>query len=294
MTSIMTTFWSGLAVGSTYILVALQFDLIYTATRIFNFGQTGLLVISSLMSYVLLVQLQVSWILSVLILTVGVAGLSVAQEYFTIRPLMKHGGADSHGWVLTTLGVGSALQGTALLIWGPDPRTVPFPGGIDPLTILNGRVLPVELTVIILAIIATVGMRLFLTRSRMGLATLATAADRDLAMLRGVNVAGVSMASFAVSGALVGVTTAIVVPITFASVDMGQQLIMFAFSAIAIGGFGNQAGTLFGGFVVGLVQAYCSLFIGPDAGPIAIMIMLLAVLLLRPAGLFGASSTRAI
>jgi branched-chain amino acid transport system permease protein len=292
--SIMTTFWSGLAVGSIYTLVALQFDLIYTATRIFNFAQTGFLVLSALTSYVFLVEWHIPWLLIVVILTLGIAALSVAQEYLTIRPLMKHGGADSHGWLVTTLGAGSALQGIALLVWGPDPRTVPFPGGQDAFTILGGRVLPAELAVIVVAIVATFGMRIFLTRSRMGLATLATAADRDLAMLRGVNVTGVSVAAFAVGGGLVGATTAVIVPITFASVDMGQVMTMFAFAALAIGGFGTQTGTLLGGFIVGLVQAFCSLWIGPDAGPICILVLLLVVLCVRPAGLFAARGTRAI
>jgi branched-chain amino acid transport system permease protein len=294
MTSIMTTFWSGLAVGSIYILVALQFDLIYTATRIFNFGQTGFLVLSAFGSYVFLVQWHVPWLLTVATLTAGIAALSVLQEILTIRPLLRRGGADSHAWVVTTLGVGSALQGVALLVWGPDPRTVPFPGGADALTLLGGRVLPAELVVVSAAIAATAGMRLFLTRSRMGLATVATAADRDLATLRGINVGRVSMASFAVGGALVGASTALIVPITFASVDMGQQLILFAFAALAIGGFGTQTGTLLGGFVVGLVQAFSSLLIGPDAGPICIMVLLLVVLCIRPAGLFAARKTRTI
>jgi branched-chain amino acid transport system permease protein len=294
MTAIMTTFWSGLAVGAIYTLVALQFDLIYTATRIFNFGQVGFLVVSALSSYVLLVQWNVPWLVTVVVLTLGVAVLSVLQERLTIRPLAPAGGGDSHAWVVTTLGVGSALQGLALLIWGPDPRTVPFPGGREALALLGGRVLPVELAVIALAIAATVGMRLFLTRTRMGLATVATAADRDLATLRGIDVGGVSLAAFAVGGALVGASTTLIVPITFASVSMGDTLIVFAFAALGIGGFGSQTGTLLAGCLVGLVQSFCSLWIGPDAGPIVVLALLLAVLWLRPTGLFAPARARTI
>jgi len=294
MTSIMTTLWSGLAVGAIYTLVALQFDLIYTATRIFNFGQTGFLVLSSLMSYVFLVQWGVPWLLTVIILTVGIAGLAVLQEVLTIRPLVKKYGADSEHWVVTTLGVGSAVQGLALLIWGPDPRTVPFPGGRDALTILHGRILPAELTLVLVAIATTIAMRYFLARSPLGLATLATAADRDLATLRGINVTAVGAGAFALGGALVGATTTLIVPVTFASIDMGQSVLLFAFATLAVGGFGTNVGVLLGGFIVGVLQAFCSLYIGPDAGPLCIMGLMLIVLWLRPSGLFAKQATRAI
>jgi len=294
MTSIMTTLWSGLAVGAVYTLVALQFDLIYTATKIFNFGQTGFLVLSALTSYVLLVEWHIPWLLTVIILTLGIAGLSVLQEFLTIRWIARGASADSHHWVITTLGVGSAIQGLALLIWGPDPRTVPFPLGRDALTILDGRILPVELTLIVVAIAATIALQLFLARSSMGLATLATAADRDLATLRGINTSGVATTAFAVGGALVGASTCLIVPVTFASVDMGQTIGLLCFAALAVGGFGTNTGVLIGGLIVGVLQAYCSLFIGPDAGPLATMALMLLVLWFRPAGLFSKAATRSI
>lgn len=290
----MTTLWSGIAIGAIYGLVALQFDLIYTATNIFNFAQTGLLVITSLLAYVLLVAVGLPWPFVVLVLIGSGALLGMVQEVLTLRPLQWVAGSNSHAWIVTTLGAGTALEGIAYLIFGPDPLAVPFPGGSIAMTVLGGRVLPVEVSVVVAVIVATLCMRFFLTRSRMGLATMATALDRDLAMLRGINVRRVALGSFAVAGGLVGASTLVIAPITFASYDMGQQLTVFAFAVLAMGGFGTQIGALLGGLAVGLVQAFSSFWIGPEAGPLIVLALLLLVLSIRPAGLFASRGARIV
>lgn len=289
-----STLWSGLAVGAVFVLAALQFDLIHTATGVFNLGQSGILVIGSLTASTLLVTHHVAWWVVLLVLAVGCALLGVLQEFVAVRPLRRSGGLESHTWVVTTLGAGILLQGIAFLIWGSDPRSVPFPFFGEAHTVLGGRVQPVQLAAIALALVAALALRTFLRRTRVGLSTVATAVDRDLAILRGINASRVSVVAFAVAGGFVGVSALVVAPITFASYDMGEAVLVLAFAALAIGGFGSQLGTVVGGFAIGLVQAFSAYLVGPEIGPVLVLALLLVVLMIRPQGLFSASRLRSI
>lgn len=289
-----TTIWSGLAIGSIYSLVALQFDLVYACTRIFNFAQTGVLVVAALASSTLLAEWAVPWVVVLVIMLAGGAAVGVMQEILTVRPLTGRGEHDAHAWIVTTLGVGSILQGIAVLVWGSDPRRVPFPGKSTALSVFGGQVLPVDLALIAVAIVVTVGLRLALSLTRSGVATMATAADRELAMLRGINVGRVQLVAFGVAGALIAAGALVIAPITFASVAMGQRLVVVAFVALAVGGFGTQLGALLGGLAVGLVESISTYMLGSDEAQLIIFGLLLAVLLSRPGGIFSGAKARVV
>jgi branched-chain amino acid transport system permease protein len=292
---LITTLWSGLTLGAVYAVVALQFDLVFGATGIFNFGQSGFIVLSSFFVYDLLGRHGWPVILVIPIITVATALLAVLQEQLTVRPLLRRrGGRAIESQLVTTLGAASVMEGIALLIWGSQPLAVPFFGSNRPLHALGGVVLPNELTMMATALVIT-GLAMFLLRhTTVGLMALATSENRSAAMLRGVNTRWVSMTSFAVAGAIAGVTAAILAPLTFASYDLGQSLVVSAFAALAIGGFGTPLGALLGGLIIGVLETFSDYLLDPNAGEIVVLGALLLALLLRPRGILGSRMARAI
>jgi branched-chain amino acid transport system permease protein len=147
---------------------------------------------------------------------------------------------------------------------------------------------------IALACSIALGAELITRRTNLGLASLATAEDRIAAMLRGIDVRTLSIGSFAVAGALCVAVGPFLAPKTFATFDLGDNLAIKGFVALAIGGFGSQKGALIGGLFTGLVEAGAARYLGAGYQTLSIFILLLAVLLVRPTGLFGEASVRAV
>jgi branched-chain amino acid transport system permease protein len=287
----MTTVWSGLTVGSVYALVAVAYTIVFLPTGVFNFAQAQYLMIGTFVAYGCTLVFGVAPVLSVLIgIAVG-ALLSILEEVVAIRPLLGQG---RHGELITTLGFAVMLDGVVALVYGDDPRTVPFFGPSNPLSVLGGRLLPQDLALIGVAILAALGTQLFLRRTMIGLASLASAEDRVAALLRGINGRALSIGAFVLAGSLCVAVGPIVAPQTFATSALGDSLAIQGFVAVAIGGFGSPTGSLVGGFVTGLTEAFTARYLGIFAQSSAVFILLLAVLMVRPTGLFGEREQRTI
>lgn len=291
----MTTLLTGLAIGGIYAIVAMQYDLVYTATGIFNFAQASFVLLGSFMIYTLVQEQHWPVVLAVILAAAAVGVVALIQERLTIRPMQRSERLRlSHVSLLTTLGVASIVEGAMLTGWGSDPVAVPFPGSDDSIELLGGRVLPVELTLVVTAIVLTAIARLVLTRTRMGVTILATARDRNLAMIRGINVQRVSTMTFVTAGVLSGLSAILIAPVIYATYNGGHILIVACFAALAIGGFATQTGALVGGLLIGVIQSFAGYWFAPDHGMLAVLGFLLLVLLVRPAGLFGAPEGRAV
>jgi branched-chain amino acid transport system permease protein len=125
-----------------------------------------------------------------------------------------------------------------------------------------------------------------------GLASLAAAQDPAAAALKGINVTRLSGMAVVLACCLSGVAGPLIAPKTFASTSLGTSLVIVAFVAVVLGGFGSFLGAAVGGFLMGLIEAIGGRYLGVNYGNILILAVLVAVLLLRPNGLFGASATR--
>jgi branched-chain amino acid transport system permease protein len=294
----MTVVLSGLTVGSIYALVALQFDLILAATGIFNFAQASYLVLGAFFVYQFVNKDGWPVLVFIPVTAVVLAILCVAQELITIRPLMRAGAGGAHGSshtaLVTTLGAASVIAGLTAMKWGAQPIPVSFVGPNRSITVLGGVVAPDDLIVIGMAIVACVACRLWLKGTRVGLSALAAAEDRSAALLRGVNVNRLTLIMFAISGVIAGLTVIAIAPITYASYTLGNTLVLKAFVALALGGFGVQYGALLGGLLIGLIEAEASYRFSDDVASLLLLGILLAVLLIRPTGILGPRGVRAI
>ncbi|HEX3947078.1 MAG TPA: branched-chain amino acid ABC transporter permease, partial [Acidimicrobiales bacterium] len=179
----MTLIWSGLALGAIYALVAVGYNIVFVSSGAFNFANAQLIMLGTFVAY---------WGLDVLKLNVGlvfllsaaiVAAVAGLEERIAIRSVR---GVEAQ--LVTTVGVATLLNGVTSVIWGGEPLEVPFFGSSTVKEVLGGRVFPVELWLIGVAIVLSGVLWLFSRKTLLGTALLAVSEDREAASLRGINV----------------------------------------------------------------------------------------------------------
>lgn len=285
----MTLVYAGLSLGAVYALVAIGYNIVYVASRSFNFAQAQLMMIGAFVAYAGHVTFGLP-APAVILLTMAVVMLIAAiLERVAVRPV-----ADHQTQLITTLGFGTVLTGLAQLIWGTQPLEVPFIGSKEAITLAGGRVYTFELGLIAMAVLFVVGIHLYTRRRLNGLAVVAMSQDAEAAVLRGVNVRTLAFAAFAVTGLLAGLMGFFIGPKTFAVATLGSALALKGFVALAIGGFGSFYGGLAGGFTVGLVEEHAARYLGSEFSNLSVFAILLLVLMIRPTGLFGKVQERVV
>jgi branched-chain amino acid transport system permease protein len=286
----MTTIWAGLASGSIYALVALGYNLTLVLTGVLNFANAQFIVIGGFVAYWGLTQQDWSAPAVVLISVVVCAAVAMLEELIAIRPLR---GAKGHTELVTTLGALTVIAGILVVIWGSEPLTVRLfdDQAID---LFGGRVRPSELALIAVATVFAAGFALWTQRSRLGLAGLARSEDIEAARLRGVNTRRLAVTGFLLAGAFGGLVGPLVAQKTYAVASLGLVLALKGFVAMAVGGIGSHTGALVGGLSVGLIEAFAARYIGSDFGDISVVLILFAMLMLRPTGILAKGQVRLV
>jgi branched-chain amino acid transport system permease protein len=284
-----TTVWTGLSVGAVYALVALGYNIVYLASGALNFANAALIMLGTFVSYWALTTEHLPFAVAVLLAAVVVTAVAVIQERIGIRPV-----SSTEGLLVTTVGAATILSGVAQVIWGSTPLPVPFIGPRDPLTLLGGRLFIDELSLIVAAVVLSAGAWLLQRRTMLGLALLAASEDREASTLRGVDSRRIRLLAFAVSGVLAGAAACLIGPQTLAYPDLGSELALTGFVALALGGFGSVIGGLIGGLAIGLVDAVVASQLGGAYPNIFLLAVLLLVLLARPGGLLGTTRQRVV
>jgi branched-chain amino acid transport system permease protein len=289
-----TIVWSGLVLGAVYALVATGFTLIQLPTGVFNFAHGAIVVTGSFLAFQWLAAsgLAVAWAVLLDCLIGAAAGLLC--ELLAVRPLRWGRGSVGANVIVTTVGAATALIGLLGVFFGYQPLRVPFAGPSGDLHFLGITAAPVEVTVLTSAIVVALGLHAWFRRSRRGQAYLGVAEDRTAASLRGVNVNALSVSMFVIAGAFGAACGLITGPITYATPDLGASLALSGFVALALGGEGSFLGGLFGGLLVGLVATFASRYIGANFGDLAVLVLLLVTLTLRPKGMGGTAEARSV
>lgn len=289
---------SGLAVGGIYALIALSFSITFTTTRTLNFAQGEFVSFGAFIGVSTLLALTgtatiggmpldasggVNYPAALLASAVlsGVAGILVFL--LAVRPFA---GKPGMSWVMSTIGFGILLQSAGLAIWGPAPAKLPGPFGDDVLRLAGAGVRPQELLVLAATVLILIAYEGMMNRSRLGKATKAVAHSPDVASLMGINVPVVMMGAFAVSSALAGFAGVLIAPVATASLYMGLAFALKAFAGAIIGGLDNPRGCIYGGFILGVIESFVGLW-HSQLREIAVFLLIILVLAVRPAGLFG-------
>jgi branched-chain amino acid transport system permease protein len=197
--------------------------------------------------------------------------------------------------LITALGVSVALQEAVRVFYPGATAAIPFPNIFVPGTwiIPVGDGVPVKysgLLLIVVSLALAVGLQLFIDRSRMGRAMRATAQDRDVARLMGIDPDRVIVLTFVLGGALAGVGGVLYGGyLNNINIDMGFQNGIFAFTAAVLGGIGSIRGAVVGGLAIGLIKSLGGQYLpgGSAYDYVWIFVVLIAVLVFRPQGFFG-------
>jgi branched-chain amino acid transport system permease protein len=283
MAELLQFVFSGLTVGAIYALVALGFTLIYNASDIINFAQ-GEFVMLGGMTTVFAALAGVPLPLAMLIAVIATTGVGLALHRFAIEPAR---GASPVVLIMITIGASVFLRGVAQIVFDKRFHSLPPLFGSEPIKFGGAAILPQSLVVLAGAAVIVVLLWLFIERTLLGKAVIATAANRLAARLVGVNTRRIVEFSFAVSAAIGAVAGILITPIALTSYDVGTLLALKGFAAAMLGGIGNPLGAVVGGLVIGMIEALCAGYISSSYKDAAAFLIILSVLVAMPQGLFG-------
>jgi branched-chain amino acid transport system permease protein len=273
----------GIALGCIYGLIALGFVLIYKATEVVNFAQGDLMMLGGFVAYSFIEQLGCDYWLGALLAVVTMAALGSLCERIVVRPIL---GFPQFSIVMATIGLGLALRSIAGMIWGTDDLKIdtPFSSGvvhIGALVLAHDK-----LSIIIATIALCAALWVYFNKTRMGIAMQATSQNMLGAYYMGIPVKRVFSLVWAISAGVAGFAGVLLAPIAFIHTNVGF-LGLKAFPAAVLGGFGSIPGALAGGIVIGVAETLAGFYLPEGFKDVAAYILLLAVLMLRPEGLFG-------
>ena len=290
MSQLLQFLFSGVTVGAVYALVALGFTIIYNASDVVNFAQGEFVMLGGMITvFGAVAGLPIP--LAAVIAIVVTAALGVALNKLAIEPAR---GAPVASLIIITIGASIFIRGVAQLVFGKQVHRFEGFSGDSPIRIGGATILPQSLWVIAGALAVFAGLWLFFTRTLTGKAILATANNRLAAALVGINTNWVMTLSFALSAGIGALAGVLVTPITLTSYDVGIALALKGFAAAILGGMGNPFGALIGGLILGLLESLTAGYISSSYKDAAAFIVILALLFLRPQGLFGRKLTERV
>src|SRR5271163_4542605 len=254
--------FTGVGIGAVYALVALGFVLIFRATNVVNFAQGEFSVVAGYLMVVFAVDLGWPYWLAFAIAIAGMALLGAIFNLLVYYPLRNRSYLPV---IISTIGASIFLSNGVLALYGPQPQVLP--GWFDTPGIQLGPVyLDSQYLIIIAVTLALVAFQYWLfERTLLGKKLQATSQDKEMAALLGIPVA----------------------PILFVSIQMGSTIALKAFAATIIGGFGDVAGAILGGFAIGIIETFGAAYISVPFKDAFAFLVLILFLALRPQGIFG-------
>ena len=277
-------FITGLVNGGVYALLAIGFSLIFGVARIVNIAHTAFYMLAAYAFYTLLVRFGMGFALAGVISVAAVVGVSVLCYKLVIEPVREHEAAV----LIATIALALIFQELMLLAYGG--HFLGIPSTLEGVATFMGVSIPYQrLLILVVAAVMLGGTWFTLYRTRLGLAIRATANDLEVANLMGMNVHRVAMATVAISVALAAIAGVVVAPVFVVDPFMWLSPLVTMLAIVVLGGLGSLKGSLIGAFVIGYVEAITVFTLPAGAflkGAVALTIMV-AVLLVRPEGLFG-------
>jgi branched-chain amino acid transport system permease protein len=292
---------AGMATGSIYGLIALGIVLVYRSTDVINFAQGEMALFVTFVGWSM-IQADVNyWVVFFLVLALAGA-IGALVERTVIRPVE---GGPVLNPVIVTLGLFVIFNSLTAFIWaqGQLPKgfpSTPLGSHLKPVDLGFARVTEHQLVVLLIAVVVMLVLYLLFNHTKLGLAMRATAQNPLAARLMGINVGNMLMLGWALSAMVGAVGGILVAPILFLDLVTMLRVILFAFAAAVLGGLDSPPGAMVGGLTIGIVQNLAStysfgpVFFGPELSLPVALLVLVAILLVRPTGLFGRRAVRRV
>ncbi len=274
---------SGTSQGCVYGLIALGFVLIYKATEMVNFAQGDIMMLGAFFAFTYVSILELNFFIAVGATLLTMAAFGVLLERLVLRPMI---GEPPFSVLMLTIGLGFIMRAAAGAIWGNEPRSLPTPyaGGVLK---LGDVIVGYESVAIILGTVLLCSLLfVFFKFSRLGIAMQAASQNQLAAYYSGIPVKRINSLVLALSAIISAVAGILVAPISLIDPLMGFIGIK-AFAAAIVGGFGSLPGAIVGGLIIGIVEQFAGLYMPPGFADVSAYVILLVMLLIRPAGIFA-------
>lgn len=283
----------GLTVGSFYALVALGYTIVYGIIRLINFAQGDLSMVGAFLGWTVLVGLGfqhlpifVALVAAFVVPMLGTAAVNLGILQFAYKPLFRR---SLLAILITALGMSLLLENGVQAIWGAaiqayPPSMLPSSG----VTVVGVHVSYVQIILFLVSLALMGGLLAFVQGTTLGTAMRALAVDHDAARLMGINVDQVIRVAFVI-GAMLAAASGVMLGLYYVQItfSMGFLLGLRAFTAAVLGGIGNIPGAMVGGMIIGLLQAYTTGYISGKWEDVIVFGVLIAVLVVKPTGIFG-------
>ncbi|HEY4073261.1 MAG TPA: branched-chain amino acid ABC transporter permease [Herbaspirillum sp.] len=282
--------FSGIALGMIYAVIAFGYQLTFATSGTLNFGQGEALMLGALVGLSLVGGMNY-WMMIPLVLVFG-ALQGMVVEYIGVRPAIKI--KSEFGWIMSTIALSIIFKNVAENIWGKDDLPFPSPLSAAPFQVFGANVQPMQVVVVLGALGMMLAVELFNRKSIYGKAVVATSNDRDAAGLMGINTGAVITFSYALSSATAAFAGVLVAPLTLTGATMGTALGLKAFAVAIIGGLTSGMGAIVGGLMLGVIETLTGFYISTGYKEVPGLVLLLLVLAIKPAGLFGKTAIKKV
>jgi branched-chain amino acid transport system permease protein len=282
----------GITNGMVYAAVALALVMIWRATRIINYSQGAMAMFTTYLALIVIRHGAPYWVGFIVALAAGMVIGSITERVL-VRPVE---GRPPLNAVILSLGVLILLEAVAPMLFGG--QTQSFPAPVSNIDIIAGTtqldISPFDLLTIGTVLIAMLLLFVLFQRTTLGLRMRAAAFNPEIARLLGIRVGRMLTLGWGVAAVLGSLAGVLVAPTIFLYPNNMDEVLVFGFTGAIIGGLDSPVGAVVGAVGVGLVLSYVSGYIGADLAPLGGFVILIAVLMIRPQGLFAFGRQRQI
>jgi branched-chain amino acid transport system permease protein len=290
MQEFLQLFVSGIATGAIFASLALALVLIYNAMGLVNFAQGEMAMFATFVAYTLVGRGVSFWIAFPLTMVLAFAGGLLVQRV-VIRPVER---APVLALVIITLGLATVVNGLAGFIWGYVPRSFPSPFPPESITFGGVSIGYQDLGVIGVCGLVLLAIYLLFQHTTVGLTLRAAAHHPEASRLLGVHVSWMLALGWGLASAVGAVSGMMVAPTLLLEPNMMQSIIIYAFAAAVLGGIESPFGAVVGGLIVGVTINLSGAYVSGDLQLAVGLAIIIAVLVLKPNGLFGRAAVRRV
>ena len=283
---LLQTLASGVLIGLIYALVAVGLTLIFGVMDIVNFSHGEFLMLGMYGAFWMYALLALDPVWSLPITAIGLFMVGAAIYRLVIKRII---GAPPLAQVFTTFGLMILLRGAAQFFWKPDFRSIENSWVAGSVKLAGIQLGKPQLVAGLGAIAVTWLVHAFLTRTKLGAALEATAADKEAAQLMGIDSHRMFALAWGIGAACAGAAGVLLATFFPIFPEVGANFILLAFVVVNLGGFGSVTGAFWAGILVGVIEVMGGLLLGPQFKLAVVLVLFLAVLMFRPQGLMGKS-----
>lgn len=280
---IFQTFLYGIQTGTTYVLVALGFTIIFSILGIINLAHGELYMIGAFCLYFLVTLFNLNYFIALLITIILVGFFGILLERIFFRPLRND--SDMVVIIIIITGLMLIIQGLSQIIFGPESRGMQeiIDGNIK---ILNTNFSIFRTITATISICLVAGLCFFVYKTKTGIAMLAVSQNKTAAILQGVNVNKIYAIGFCLSAMLAAAAGGLMAPVFLIDTSMGGSILFKALSIVILGGIGSIPGAVLGGFILGIIESFGLRYLGYASATFPFLLIIF-ILLFKRTGLLG-------